>query len=324
MENKDKLKIFPNTVLESGYGLVGKIVMKDRRIKAGSKALYAYLCTHARFQDGSYDSAYPSRAVICEDLGITKDTYYRYLNPLIELGYISVQKHLSERHVFQHNTFIIEIVPCPKNKDMDNDGINEPCPKKEDMEDTTVNYPCPEKKDTAEPCPDNRDKEKPDTENVDTNNNNTNNNNYINNTTTYKHRVSELNEQARRIVVQFAIPEITILRFMENYKVETVEKNLLLMSVVSEKKRINNPPGWLHAALRDGYADNVEAYHKQQEDIRREQHIQNEKIQQAMQKQITQEMIDKLANSKTIEKYGSGYDAAKNFLASLKGDLANA
>ena len=49
------------------------------------------------------------------------------------------------------------------------------------------------------------------------------------------------------------------------------------MSVVSEKKRINNPPGWLHAALRDGYADNVEAYHKQQEDIRREQHIQNEK-----------------------------------------------
>lgn len=159
---------------------------------------------------------------------------------------------------------------------------------------------------------------------MDTNNNNTNNNNYINNTTTYKHRVSELNEQARRIVVQFAIPEITILRFMENYKVETVEKNLLLMSVVSEKKRINNPPGWLHAALRDGYADNVEAYHKQQEDIRREQHIQNEKIQQAMQKQITQEMIDKLANSKTIEKYGSGYDAAKNFLASLKGDLANA
>ena len=68
MENKDKLKIFPNTVLESGYGLVGKIVMKDRRIKAGSKALYAYLCRHARFQDGSYDSAYPSRAVICEDL----------------------------------------------------------------------------------------------------------------------------------------------------------------------------------------------------------------------------------------------------------------
>ena len=48
------------------------------------------------------------------------------------------------------------------------------------------------------------------------------------------------------------------------------------------------------------------------------------KIQQAMQKQITQEMIDKLANSKTIEKYGSGYDAAKNFLASLKGELANA
>ena len=76
--------------------------------------------------------------------------------------------------------------------------------------------------------------------------------------------------------------------------------------------------------MRDGYADNVEAYHKQQEDIRREQHIQNEKIQQAMQKQITQEMIDKLANSKTIEKYGSGYDAAKNFLAFLKGDLANA
>jgi len=58
----------------------------------------------------------------------------------------------------------------------------------------------------------------------------------INNTTTYKHRVSELNEQARRIVVQFAIPEITILRFMENYKVETVEKNLLMRLKKKENK----------------------------------------------------------------------------------------
>lgn len=324
MENEDKLIVFPNTVLENGYGLVGKIVMKNRRLKAGSKALYAYLCTHARFQDGSYDSAYPSRAVICEDLGITKDTYYRYLNPLIELGYISVQKHFSDRHVFQHNTFIIEIVPCPKNKDMEMKGTEEPCPKKDDMEGKTENTACPKNKDTEEPCPDNRDKEKPDTENVDTNNNNINNNNYINNTTTHKHWVGELNEQARRVVVEFAIPEITILRFMEKYSIEKLEKNLLLMSVVSEKQRINNPPGWLHSALKDGYAENVEAYQQQQEQIRKEQHIQNEKIQHAMQKRIAQEMIDNLANSKTIDKYGTGYDAAKNFLASLKGELENA
>ena len=324
MENKDKLKIFPNTVLENGYGLVGKVVMKDRRIKAGSKALYAYLCTHARFQDGSYDSAYPSRAVICEDLGITKDTYYRYLNPLVELGYISVKKHFSDRHVFQHNTFIIEIVPCPKNKDIENKETEVPCPKKHDMEEITVNTPCHKKKDTEKQRLDNRDIENPDTENVDTNNNKIKNNNYINNTTTYKHRVSELNEQARKIVMQFAIPEMTILRFLDNYTIESVEKNLFLMSVVSEKQRINNPPGWLHAALKDGYADNVEAYHKQQEEIRKEQHEKNEKIQQVMQKQIAQEMIDELASSKTIDKYGSGYEAAKNFLASLKGELVNA
>lgn len=31
------------------------------------------------------------------------------------------------------------------------------------------------------------------------------------------------------------------------------------MSVVAEKQKINNPPGWLHVALKDGYAENVEA-----------------------------------------------------------------
>ena len=103
-------------------------------------------------------------------------------------------------------------------------GTEEPCPKKDDMEGKTENTACPKNKDTEEPCLDNRNKEKPDTENMDTNNNNINNNNYINNITTHKHRVGELNEQARRVVVKFAIPEITILRFMEKYSIEKLEK----------------------------------------------------------------------------------------------------
>ena len=45
-EKQDKLKAYEGSVLDQGYGVVGKRVMRDRSIKIGAKGLYCYLCVY--------------------------------------------------------------------------------------------------------------------------------------------------------------------------------------------------------------------------------------------------------------------------------------
>jgi hypothetical protein len=73
----DQIKQFQGTVLEQGYGIVGRAVMQDRAIPAEAKGLYAYLCCFSN----------PPIDEICRDLDISKDMYFSCRKILIERGY---------------------------------------------------------------------------------------------------------------------------------------------------------------------------------------------------------------------------------------------
>lgn len=71
-----------------GYGLLPQAPMFDIRLPIQSKSIYAYLVSYT----GAGRSVYPKIETILHDLKISKDTYYKYLYPLIKLNYIKVTK----------------------------------------------------------------------------------------------------------------------------------------------------------------------------------------------------------------------------------------
>lgn len=105
-----------------GFGSVPKVVMKDRRLPIQAKAIYAYFCSYA----GSGNRAFPGRATIIKDLGVTKDTYYKYLDVLKKHDYLRVGQTRGTGK-YRRNVYILvsnpkkaiteAVSPCPKSSD---------------------------------------------------------------------------------------------------------------------------------------------------------------------------------------------------------------
>lgn len=75
-------------IMSGGFGIAPRIVMRDQRLSIESKAIYSYFQSFA----GNRESAFPSRETILNDLGISKSRYYKYLNQLVELDYIRIER----------------------------------------------------------------------------------------------------------------------------------------------------------------------------------------------------------------------------------------
>ena len=100
-----------------GYGTISKIAMQDRNLHITAKAIYAYFNSFS----GGGDSCFPTRTKICYDLGISNDTFGKYLKQLVNNGYIEVEQ-VKENGRFSHNVYTIcsTISPCPKISDTEN------------------------------------------------------------------------------------------------------------------------------------------------------------------------------------------------------------
>ncbi|WP_052085719.1 helix-turn-helix domain-containing protein [Clostridium sp. HMP27] len=134
---EDKLIQFKGTIYENGYGLIAKKIMKDSSLTLSSKAIYAYLCSYA----GNESSAFPSVKLIKHELGISKDTFYKYIKELIDKGYIVITQQRGEKGKFSHNVYSIEVsprpkIPSPKTPDTDSPDTVTPEPV---ISDTTSN-----------------------------------------------------------------------------------------------------------------------------------------------------------------------------------------
>ena len=233
----DQLKQFQGTVLEQGYGIVGKSVMKDRNIHGMAKALYAYLCTYG-------NAAYPKRELICADLNVNKDTYTKYLNQLVEFGYITIEKTKNGTK-FANNIYHIN-------------QIKVPCPKKQDTE-----------KNDHSPCPNFSDTKPSDTKNSDINNTSSNNTN-LNKTTTNKKSVVVFSSATQKetdvekeVILKAEICGIkkqTIKKYINQQGLDNVltQINNLDNAIIEGNKNGNpiaNPGAWLYTALKEGFID---------------------------------------------------------------------
>ena len=95
-------------VYQTGFGMLPKAVMQSPNLKIESKAIFAYLTTFA----GNGDTAFPGRELICKDLGISKDRFYKYMNELKEKGYIKIEQVKDDNGKFRHN--IYKLIPFPE------------------------------------------------------------------------------------------------------------------------------------------------------------------------------------------------------------------
>ena len=96
---------FKDTVYEKGYGNVAKLVMVDKTITIGAKALYSYLCSYAF----SKDEAYPTVERIMQELNISENSFRRYRKELEDKGYITVEfKNIkgTNRNVYKINNSV--------------------------------------------------------------------------------------------------------------------------------------------------------------------------------------------------------------------------
>ena len=101
---EEHIRQYPKSILDRGYGMVGKYVMQDRELHVIAKAIYSYVCT---FGNG----AFPGRDKICYDLQINKNTYAKYMKQLVDYGYITVIQSRSGNQKFFRNTYEINLDP---------------------------------------------------------------------------------------------------------------------------------------------------------------------------------------------------------------------
>lgn len=120
MEELNKIQGFK--INSAGYGTIPKLVMQDRNLHAMAKALYAYFCSYT----GAGNTCFPSRSKICYDLGISIDTFTKYLRDLVSYGYVEV-KQVKDNGKFSYNlyTLLDTVVPCPKISDTGNPSCRE-------------------------------------------------------------------------------------------------------------------------------------------------------------------------------------------------------
>ena len=103
-EIEEQIRQYPESILEHGYGMVGKYVMQDRALNVIAKAIYSYVCT---FGNG----AFPGRDKICYDLQINKSTYAKYIKQLVDYGYITIVQTRGEHQTFCRNVYEVNLNP---------------------------------------------------------------------------------------------------------------------------------------------------------------------------------------------------------------------
>lgn len=100
------------STINFNYGILPKNVMKEPNLNIQAKAIYAYLIAYA----GNKGAAFPSAELMRHELGIGKDTFYKYMKELKELGYVSIDKE-KDKGKFKHNIYYLQSTPCPKSSD---------------------------------------------------------------------------------------------------------------------------------------------------------------------------------------------------------------
>ena len=88
---------------KGGYGLIYQNIMQNPDIPAYSKAIYAYLCSYADTEG----VCYPSTNRIMSELGISKNTLYKYMAYLLDFGIVKIEKTRTDKGLLSRNIYHI-------------------------------------------------------------------------------------------------------------------------------------------------------------------------------------------------------------------------
>lgn len=119
--------------MSQGFGIVPKLIMKDKRLTLQAKGIYAYFCSYA----GNGTTAFPTVKQIINDLCISRETYNKHLRLLENCGYITVMQQRNDKGVFSRNIYTLNdfIEDVENSETLDTSDI-EPTPKKPTTDET--------------------------------------------------------------------------------------------------------------------------------------------------------------------------------------------
>lgn len=103
-QNAERRKVMSDRLVDitGGYGTVYKEVIKDKKLSIEAKAIYSYLTAYA----GGKDTAFPSVSLICHELNISKNRFYKHRKELVDKKIISVNRERTDNG-FSKNIYTI-------------------------------------------------------------------------------------------------------------------------------------------------------------------------------------------------------------------------
>ena len=96
-------------IMSKGYGIIPKLIMKDKSLSIEAKGIYAYIASYA----GAGTTAFPSVDLICGDLQISENRFHKNKKLLIDYGYIEVKRVRDKAGEFGRNVYTIKQMVSP-------------------------------------------------------------------------------------------------------------------------------------------------------------------------------------------------------------------
>ncbi len=93
-------------ILCDGYGIVPKLVMRDKNLTPEAKAIYSYMCSFA----GAGKTAFPSVELMCAELCMTRERFYKHRKLLVAYGYITIFQE-KEKGKMKRNIYTLAHFP---------------------------------------------------------------------------------------------------------------------------------------------------------------------------------------------------------------------
>ena len=121
----DHLSLGKKSIYREGYGIVAKVVMRDKTLSPEAKAIYSYICSFA----GSGSTAFPGADLMMHELNLGKNRFYKFRKELEENGYITIIKQRNgnrrEKNIYMLNTEPIKMNKGERlqSEDIQNEGI---------------------------------------------------------------------------------------------------------------------------------------------------------------------------------------------------------
>ena len=94
------------------WGRVYQAVMRDPALSIEARGIYGYL---ASFADTN-GRCYPDSQTIMDEIGVSKNRYYKYLHELEASGILTIERGKRSSGGFSNNTYQL-YQPCPENKE---------------------------------------------------------------------------------------------------------------------------------------------------------------------------------------------------------------